>query len=137
MRRSAVRAPALWVSVALLAPAIQAAAQVPPDDAAPPAALATPLPLPDVDADAAPTAFLDAARRALAAGRIGEAQEALERAESRALVRSVRPSRARLPSQQPLVNRIAQARAALAAGDRMQALQCIDEAIAVEFAEEE
>ena len=105
----------------------------------PPAAAASPygarLPAPDVDENAPPTAFLNAARVAIAAGREGEALEALERAESRALVRSVRPSLADRPSRQPQVGRIAAARAALTAGDRMQALQLIDEALAAEAAE--
>lgn len=89
------------------------------------------LPTPDVDENAPPAAFLNAARRAIAAGRDGEALEALERAESRVLDRSVRPSRAGLPSPQPLVARIAAARAALAGGDRMQTLQLIDQALAI------
>jgi alkylation response protein AidB-like acyl-CoA dehydrogenase len=89
------------------------------------------LPTPEVDEDAPPSAFLNAARLAIAAGRDGEALEALERAESRALDRSVRPSRAGVPSPQPLVAAIAQARAALAGGDRMQTLQLIDQALAI------
>jgi hypothetical protein len=109
---------------------LPAAGQTPanPDAASP---YGVRLPTPDVDENAPPTAFLNAARGAIAAGREGEAQEALERAESRALDRSVRPSRAGLPSPQPLVARIAAARAALAGGDRMQALQLIDQALAV------
>ncbi len=93
------------------------------------------LPTPDVDENAPVSVFLDAARRALAAGRAGEAQEALERAESRALSRSVRPSRAGQPSRQPVVERIAAARQALGTGDRMRVLQLIDEALAAEAAE--
>lgn len=92
------------------------------------------LPVPQVDENAPASVFLDAARRALAAGRGGEAQEALERAESRALDRSVRPSRAGQPSQQPVVADIAAAREALAAGDRMRVLELIDAAIAAEAA---
>lgn len=87
------------------------------------------LPAPAVDDDAPPAAFLDAARRAIAAGRTGEAQEALERAESRALDRAVRPSKAGQPSRQPLVQQIAKARAALLDGDRMQALTLIEQAL--------
>ena len=58
------------------------------------------------------------------------AQEALERAESRALVRSVRPSRASQPSEQGIVADIAAARHALAAGDRALALDKISAALA-------
>ncbi len=93
------------------------------------------LPAPAIDENAPVSAFLDAARHALAAGRTGEAQEALERAESRALVRSVRPSRAGQASRQPVVERISAALAALATGDRQAVLQHIDEALAAEAAE--
>lgn len=93
------------------------------------------LPTPDIDENASPVAFLNAARRALAAGRGGEAQEALERAESRALTRAERPSRADQPSRQQVVERITEARAALATGDRMRVLELIDAALAAEAAE--
>src|SRR5579872_7078825 len=51
-----------------------------------------PLPAPALSDNAAPAEFLDLASHAIAAGRIAEAQEAMERAETRALDRSVRPS---------------------------------------------
>jgi len=89
------------------------------------------LPTPEVDEDSPPSAFLNAARLAITAGRDGEALEALERAESRALDRSVRPSRAGVPSPQPLVARIAEARAALSNRQRLQTLQLIDQALAM------
>ena len=113
--------------VLLAALAVPAGAQVPP----PASEAGVPgqrLPVPAVDDNAAPAAFLDAARVAIAAGRLPEATEALERAESRALVRSVRPSMASQPSRQPEVALIAGARQALAAGDRMRALELIDQA---------
>ena len=88
------------------------------------------LPAPPVDENAPPAAFLDAARNALAAGRTGEAQEALERAESRALDRSVKPSQAGEPSQQSLVTQIANARHMLASGDRTATLKAIETAAA-------
>ena len=94
------------------------------------------LPTPEVDENAPASVFLQAARRALAAGRGGEAQEALERAESRALDRSVRPSRLGQPSRQPVVADISAARAALAAGDRMRVLELIDAALKAEAAED-
>lgn len=108
---------------------LPAAAQVTPSPE-PAAPYGARLPAPDIDENAPPTTFLNAARGAIAAGREGEAMEALEQAETRALDRSVRPSRAGQPSPQPLVARIAQARAALAGGDRMAALQRIDQALA-------
>jgi hypothetical protein len=79
------------------------------------------LPAPAVDPGAPPAAFIQAALQALAAGRTGEAQEAIERAESRALDRSIRPSTVNQPSQQPLVQQLSQARQALGAGDRQAA----------------
>lgn len=87
------------------------------------------LPIPPVDEDAPPLSFLDAARKAVAAGRTGEAQEALERAESRALDRSVKPSTAGRPSGQKLVNQIAEARHSLGAGDRMRSVTLIEQAM--------
>jgi len=80
--------------------------------------------LPDagVSEDAKPSAFVETARAAITAGRTGEAMEAIERAESRILSRSVRPSLANDPSTQVLVKQLADARAALGAGDRAAAL---------------
>jgi len=86
------------------------------------------LPDPGVPEDAAPSAFVTAARNAIAAGRTGAAMEAIERAESRLLVRSVRPSRAWVPSDQALVRMLADARAALGQGDRATALARLAEA---------
>ena len=98
--------------------------------AAPDAAIAPRLPTPSaVGENATPLALLQAAAQALAAGRTGEAQEAMERAETRALDRSVRPSQARVPDQRPLVRQIAQARAALAGGDRGEALRLLQQAM--------
>ncbi len=87
------------------------------------------LPTPGVDENAAPSAFLIAARQALAAGRTGYAQEAMERAETRILSRSVPPSQARQASQQSLVQEIGAARRALATGDRNQAMSLIEQAL--------
>ena len=90
--------------------------------AATPAAAQIRLPDPPVADEAPPSAFVAAARTAIAAGRSGEAMEAIERAESRVLVRSVRPSRASVPSDDALVRLLADSRAALARGDRAEAL---------------
>lgn len=87
------------------------------------------LPAPMIGEDAPPADFLVAARNAIAANRLAEAQEALERAESRALDRAVRPSVARQPSGQPLVKQITAARQALGGGDRARALHLIDVAL--------
>ncbi len=88
------------------------------------------LPTPDVDENAPPAAFIKAAQAALAAGRLGEAQEATERAESRALTRSVKPSAAADPSHQPLVRQLSEARQLLGSGDRAGAQRKLDEALA-------
>ena len=89
-----------------------------------------PLPVPAVADEAAPSAFVAAARNAIAAGRADEAMEAIERAESRVLIRSVRPSRAAVPSDQALVRMLAEARLALGQGDRAGALAKLAEVLA-------
>ncbi len=88
------------------------------------------LPDPPVADQAPPSAFVAAARTAIAAGRGGEAMEAIERAESRVLVRSVRPSRASAQSEQALVRLLAEARGALARGDRAGALDRLADVMA-------
>jgi hypothetical protein len=87
------------------------------------------LPVPAIDENAPPAAFIEAARRALAAGRTGEAQEAIERAESRALDRSVAPSQASNPSQQPLVQQLHDARMALGAGNKPRTMEILAAAL--------
>ena len=121
MRRAVALAYLVFASVRPALP------QSPPADDRP--ALASRLPTPAVGEDAASLAYLQAAAQALAAGRTDEAQEAMERAESRALDRSVAPSKARLPDRQPLVQQIAAARAALARGDRADALARVQSAM--------
>jgi hypothetical protein len=88
------------------------------------------LPTPFVDPNASPAAFMKAAEAAIAAGRLGEAQEAIERAESRVLDRAVRPSKAGQPSQQKLVRQLSDARQALGAGDKAGALRLLEAALA-------
>ncbi len=88
------------------------------------------LPDPPVDDDAPASAFITAARTAIAVGRAGEAMEAIERAESRLLIRSVRPSRANTPSDQAMVRTLAEARAALREGQRAEALDKLAEVAA-------
>jgi hypothetical protein len=70
--------------------------------------------------------LLVAARGALAANRTGEAQEALERAETRALDRDIPVGTERIPAQGPLVSGIGQAREALANGNLRGAIAVID-----------
>lgn len=74
--------------------------------------------LPDPGAaSSTPEAYIAAAQRALAAGRTGAAQEALERAETRLLTRSTDPSMAGSPADMPMVRQISDARQALANRD--------------------
>lgn len=87
------------------------------------------LPAPDASSNS-PEAFLAAAQRALAAGRTGQAQEALERAETRLLTRSTDPSMANTPDSAPMVMQISQARQALARRDTAGARRAIDMAMA-------
>ena len=93
-------------------------------------ALAGRLPTPEVDENASVRDFLMAARGALAAGRTGEAQEAMERAQTRALDRSVPLFQTNQPAQDPLIKQIHNALYALGGGDRMQAMQLLEQAIA-------
>ena len=92
--------------------------------------LAARLPEPEVPENASIHDYLVAARTALATGRTGEAQEALERAESRALDRSVPLFQTATPSRDPVVDDISQALRALGAGDRLTAEQWLDKALA-------
>lgn len=90
------------------------------------------LPTPGVGAGGTPRDYLTAARAALAAGQTGQAQEALERAETRALDRPVTAAQMRTPNDSQLIARIGAARRALGHGDRAQALALalIDQALA-------
>jgi hypothetical protein len=87
---------------------------------------------PNLPAPAADTVpgLLFAARNALAARQTGAAQEALERAETRALDRSIPVGTERVPDQGRMVAAIGQARQALAAGDLNGAIQIIDGVLA-------
>ena len=77
-----------------------------------------------------PQAYLAAAQRALASGRTGAAQEALERAETRLLSRSTEPSMASSPDSAPMVMQIGNARRALSARDTAGARAAINAAMA-------
>jgi hypothetical protein len=73
--------------------------------------------------------FLQAARRALAARRMGEAQEALERAETRLLQSSAGLPHTSSSDGEHTLRDIAAARSAAAARDRQGALRAIDDAL--------
>lgn len=87
------------------------------------------LPSPPVGPDASAADYLRAADYSLRAGRTGEAQQALEMAQTRLLDRSVPQGQTGDPSANPEVAQIDQALHALAAGQRAQAIQLIDAAI--------
>ena len=88
------------------------------------------LPSPAVPAGSPPRAFVEAAQRALVLGRTGEAQQALEQAETRMLDRSVAPSRADQPDQQAGIQAVTAALQSLAAGDRARTQQIIADMLA-------
>ena len=87
------------------------------------------LPSPALGPDASPADFLRAAEYSLRAGRTGEAQQALEMAQTRLLDRSVPQGQTNNPSANPAVAQISQALHALAAGQSAQAIQLIDATI--------
>ena len=88
------------------------------------------LPTPALGENAPPSAFLRAAQGALIAGRNGEAQEALERAQTRLLDRSVPLFQTNNPSENPAVRQIREALRALSQGDREGASRHIQTAMA-------
>jgi hypothetical protein len=94
------------------------------------AATALPLLGPSLTADEPRRTFLEAARRALEAGRIEEAREALERAETRLLNAPAAPVQASSPERQDAIRAIGEARRALAAHDRQGAIRAIYDALA-------
>ena len=93
--------------------------------------IAPALPAPDLPPGSSPEAFLHAARTALATGRTGEAQQALEMAETRLLDRSTPLFQTNDPSRNPLIRQIGEARRALGSGDRATSMKLLDEAIAM------
>ena len=114
--------------IAFAAPASAQSAVQPGNDIA--STIATRLPEPPVDDNASVQTLLLAARNALAAGRSGEAQEALERAETRALDRSVPLFQTSAPIQDPLVARIDKVLHMLGTGDRLETMRLLEQAIA-------
>jgi len=91
--------------------------------------IAPTLPAPDVGENATPQQLLVAARNALAAGRTGEAQEAMERAQTRMLDRDTPLFQTNRPSDNPAVKQISAALQALGAGDRDGAMRGIEAAL--------
>ncbi len=96
-------------------PASNNASNVTPGDTH--SVIAPRLPAPSGGPNAAPAAFLADAQQALRARRTGQAQEALERAETAMLQRSVPADQASVPDQSPGVQQVRAARDALGKGD--------------------
>ena len=92
--------------------------------------IAPELPSPNVPPGEKPSDFLNAAQGALTAGHTGEAQQALEMAQTRVLDRSVALGQTNNPSDNPTSGQISQALQALAAHNRATCLQLIQTAIA-------
>ena len=99
----------------------------------PSSAIAPRLPLPPVPENDPPRAFLEAARSAVDRRQTREAQEALERAETRLLDRAVGMNSAQEADDRRVVLDIGVARQALAAGDRPGTLRAIDDALAAPY----
>jgi len=110
-------------------PASNRASNIVPSDTGSPIAPA--LPSPDLDPGATPEQFLHAARSALATGRTGEAQQAMEMAETRLLDRSTPLFQTDVPSRSELIARIGEARRALGDHDRARSMELLDQAIAL------
>jgi len=90
--------------------------------------LANQLPPPQTDSTTV-VGMLTAAVNALQAGHTGEAQEALEQAETQALDRAVPQSQGNMPITDPLVTRISQARWALGENNLPAALHATEAAL--------
>ncbi len=88
------------------------------------------LPAPALPENARPSDFLRAAQGALAAGCTGEAQQALEMAQTRLLDRSVPLGQTNDPSNDAAVRQISQALRALSESDRAGSMQQIQSAMA-------
>jgi hypothetical protein len=124
------------ISLAFTAPCL---AQSTPPAAPPPAAnqgvVLSPLPSPDLPPGSTPSDYLRAAQAALATGQYGEAEDALEKAQTRILDRSVPLFQTNSVSDNPATVAIAQARQALQAHDRAGCMQSIQTALAATAAQ--
>lgn len=118
---------ALVLAIPLL---IAGSVAAPAQPVTPGSTVLAPLPSPNLADGAKPSDALRAAQGALAAGRTGEAEQALEMAQTRMLDRSVALGQTNNPSDNPTVGQIGQARQALAAHDRASCMQLIQAALA-------
>ncbi len=94
--------------------------------------IAPTLPAASVGNDGTARAYLQEARDHLVAtGRTGQAQQALEMAETRTLDRVIPPGEATGPSQSEMVGLISAARSALGNSDIAQTIRLIDQALKI------
>ena len=93
-------------------------------------AIAPHLPAPAVGDNADPSRYLHDAERALKSHRTGEAQQALEMAETRLLDRSTPAGNEKQTDQSPQIQQVSTARRALASGDTAAASSAIQSALA-------
>ena len=123
----------LWASAALLgvATAMPAGAQTttPAPDASQSGMSHAGTMAPMLPADGSPEQYLRVAQDSLRMHRAREAEDALARAETRLLDRSVPASAANTPDSAPVIGQIRQARAAIGTRDWQQAQQSIDSAM--------
>ena len=91
--------------------------------------IAPALPVPALDENASAEQLLRAARTAIVRGQTGEAQEAMERAQTRLLDRSVPLFKTDQPSRHPAIPLIQQALKALGEGDRTEAVKYVEQAL--------
>jgi hypothetical protein len=94
-------------------------------------AIAPTLPRSGLGDNATSADYLRAARASLVAGHSGQAQQALEMAETRALDRSVAQGETNMPSDSRLVSRIRDALHALGGRNNKQAIAFIDQALSI------
>jgi hypothetical protein len=93
-------------------------------------AIAPHFPQPAVGQNATPSRYLQDAENALKRHRTGEADQALEMAETRLLDRSTPATDASQPDQNPAIAQVSTARKALASGDMKAARAAIETALA-------
>jgi hypothetical protein len=103
------------------------ASNIAPNDTRSP--IAPHLPTPQAGEDGSIAQYLASAQRAVKAKHTGEAQQALEMAETRALDRSTLASQANVPDSSPLVKQIQQALDSLSKRDMTGTDQAISQAM--------
>ena len=130
--RTTLLASATLMSMVLAVPVMAQSVSAPASNITPAdthSTIAPRLPVPPVSDNAGPRPFLQAASTALSANRTGEAEEALERAETALLDRST-PAGGQEVDRRPMVRQVSEAREALGHGDVARAQQIVNAALA-------